>query len=582
MKEKNTEQKKTIKKPLIIILSCVLAVVLIVGVLAALAISGDGVIKGITVEGKPVSEMSEEELAGYITTNISKEIPEGKATIHFNGADYEINFPDVILGYDAEKTAEIAYGVGRDGNFFENMFHRIGARFKSKNIQMEPIINQQYVDAFTEEMCKTVDPRKVDDYYFMDGDRLKLVFGSAGNFIDVDVFKSELLDCLRTGESGEISVEVVRAEPKQFDVNEIYEKIATQPTNPHYEEIDGKKYINSAKNGYSFDKNELKKAIEKNRGVNDSFYFTLEVIAPENSELDETGLFTEVLSKYTSKITDQDRNRLNNVHLAASKINGVIINPGETFAYLSYVEPITVEGGYKTANVYANGKITQDIGGGVCQVSSALYSAVLYADLEVIKRYNHSLTVGYVPYGQDATVSSGEIDFRFINSTNEPVKIIASSDDAGVYITLKGKKLDPTMSVEIENVTTQVLVPETVVTEDAILAPGKQVVDYAGKTGYVVDTYKLYYKNGELVKKEHITTSVYKKIDKTVRRGPSAEPTDVPPASEVVEDIPPEIPAEPQPEIPATPSEPAVPLAQEPSVPVVPPAENVPANPNGI
>mgnify|MGYP003300741182 CR=1 FL=1 len=569
MKENNMEQKKAIKKPLIITILCAFAVMMIVGSLAALAISGDVVIKGVTVEDKPVSEMSEQELSKFIKTNISKEIPEGKTIIHFNGADYEINFSDVILGYDAEKTAKIAYGVGRDGNFFKNIGQRIGAMFKDKNVLMEPVINQDYIDAFSDEICKTVEPRKVDDYYFIDGDRLKLVFGNSGNFIDVDLFKSELLTFLRKGESGEITIEVIQAEPKQFNVNEIYENIASEPTNTYYEEIDGKKYVKSAKNGYSFDKTKLAEAIEKNKGINDSFYFELEVLKPEITELNETGLFADVLAKYTSKITDHDKNRLNNVHLAASKINGVIINPGDTFAYLSYVEPITVEGGYKTANVYANGKITQDIGGGVCQVSSALYSAVLYADLEVIKRYNHSLTVGYVPYGQDATVSSGEIDFRFINNTNEPVKIIASSDNNGVYITLKGKKLDPSMSVEIENVTTQVLVPETIVTEDAALEAGTEVVDYAGKTGYIVDTYKLYYKNGELVKKEHITTSRYKKIDKTVRKGPTAEQTVVPPVSDEGEgetDLPTENPVDQVPQTPAI---------AEPILPSVSPTESV-------
>lgn len=567
MKENDAKQNKVLKKPVIIILSCLLAVVLVAGVLTALTVSGEGVIKGVTVEGNSVYKMSEKELTEYINGNISKEIPEGKATIHFNGTDYEMNYADVILGYDAVETAKIAYGIGRDDNFFKNIVQRIGARFKNKNILLEPIVNREYIDSFSNEMCKSVEPRKVDDYYFMEGDKLKLVFGNGGNFIDEEKFKEELSQLLRNGESGEISVDVVMAEPKLFNVSEIHEEIAVPPTNTYYEEVGGKKYVNSAKNGYSFDKNELAEAIEKNRGVNDSFYFTLEVIPPEITELNETGLFTEVLAKYTSKITDHDASRLNNVHLAASKINGVIINPGDTFAYLSYVEPITVEGGYKTANVYANGKITQDIGGGVCQVSSALYSAVLYADLEVTKRYAHSLTVGYVPYGQDATVSSGEIDFRFVNNTNEPVKIIASSDNAGVYITLKGKKLDPSMTIEIENVTTAVITPETIVTEDLSLAAGAQVVDYAGKTGYIVDTYKLYYKNGELVNKEHITTSRYKKIDKTVRKGPDAEPTVVPPISDEVEEEKPIVPETLQPDASAT---------TEPDEPIVPPTENVP------
>ena len=131
-----------------------------------------------------------------------------------------------------------------------------------------------------------------------------------------------------------------------------------------------------------------------------------------------------------------------------------------------------------------------------------------------------------MPYGQDATVASGEIDFRFRNNTNEPIKIIASSDNVGVYITLMGKKTDPSITVEIENVITQTLVPELIVEEDENLQPGEEVVDYAGKTGYVVQTYKHIYKDGALSETVHVSTSRYKKIDKTVRRGPAAEATD--------------------------------------------------------
>ena len=520
----NIETKKSIKKPLIITVSAIIAVVILFAAML-FAVSGEGVAKGVTVEGKPVSGMGINELTEFVGQYEAKEIPDRTVTVTLDGTDYQIAFKDAVTGYDVAKTVELAYNAGRDGNAVSNAFAKLGFLFKNKNIQLEPSIDEEYISQFIKEICKDLQPVKTDDYWFMEADKLKLVFGNAGNFVDVRLFRKQLDEFFRNGESGRITLDVVYSEPTPFDVNEIYKNIATEPSNTYYEEIEGKKFIVPAKNGYDFDKNELKKAIEENKGVNESFYFVPQVIPPENTVLDETGLFTEVLAKYTSKITDQDKNRLNNVHLAASKINGVIINPGDTFKYLSYVEPITVEGGYKSANVYANGKIEKDIGGGVCQVSSALYSAVLNANLEIVKRYAHSLTVAYVPYGQDATVASGEIDFRFKNNTNEPVKIIASSDNAGVYITLVGKKTDPAISVEIENVTTQTLVPETIATVDESLQPGEEVVDYAGKTGYVVQTYKHIYKDGQLVETVHVSTSRYKKIDKTVRKGPDAEET---------------------------------------------------------
>ncbi|MBR6523601.1 MAG: VanW family protein [Clostridia bacterium] len=520
----NVETKKSLKKPLIIIASVICAVVVLVAGMALL-VSGEGVARGVCVEGKWVSGMSYEELTEFVAEIAEKEIPDKTVTVTLDGKDYQIAFADAISGYDENMTVESAYNSGRDKNAVLNFFTKVGFIFKNKNIHLEPTMDEEYIGQFVNQMCEGLQPVKTDDYWFMEEDKIKLVYGNEGNFVDVELFRKQLDEFLRKGESGKITLNVVHAEPAPFDVNEIYENVASQPSNTYYEEKEGKKYIVPAKNGYEFDKNELKKAIDENRGVNESFYFVPEVIKPDNTTLDETGLFTEVLAEYTSKITDQDKNRLNNVHLATSKINGVIINPDDVFKYLGYVEPITVEGGYKSANVYANGKILKDIGGGVCQVSSALYSAVLYANLEVVKRYNHSLTVGYVPYGQDATVASGEIDFRFKNNTNEPVKIIATSDNAGVHITIMGKKPDPSVTIEIENVITQTLVPEIVEEIDESLNPGEEVVDYAGKTGYVVQTYKHIYKNGTLAETIHVSTSRYKKIDKTIRKGPDAGET---------------------------------------------------------
>ena len=213
---------------------------------------------------------------------------------------------------------------------------------------------------------------------------------------------------------------------------------------------------------------------------------------PQNTKADTSGLFTQTLATYTSKITDKNADRLENVKLAAQKINGVILNPDEIFSYLSYVEPITKAAGYKVANVYANGTVTQDVGGGVCQVSSALYSALLYANLEVTKRYAHSLTVAYVPMGMDATVASGEIDLRFKNNTNEPLKIVTHFTNSGVTATLLGKKTDNNLKIEIENQTVQTLYPQEEITEDPALPEGERVVDYGGKNGYIVQTYKKY------------------------------------------------------------------------------------------
>ena len=258
----NKETKKSIKKPLVISICAAVAVILALTVAVA-AVSGEGIAKGITVEGQPVAGMSLEKATEFIGQNFDKQIPDGVVTVSFGGADYQIPFADVIMGYDTAKTAEIAYGAGRDGNIVSDTFEKLGLLFKGRNIPLEPALDEEYIGQFINDLCQNLEAVKTDDYYFMEEDKLKLVFGSAGKFVDTELFRQQLCDFLRNGESGRITLEAVDAQPKAFDVNEIYQTIATQPSNTYYEEIEGKKYIMPAKNGYDFDKNELKKAIEK-------------------------------------------------------------------------------------------------------------------------------------------------------------------------------------------------------------------------------------------------------------------------------------------------------------------------------
>src|SRR5699024_5421018 len=105
--------------------------------------------------------------------------------------------------------------------------------------------------------------------------------------------------------------------------------------------------------------------------------------------------------------------------------------------------------GFKTATVYSNGQVTTDYGGGICQVSSTLYNAVLRANLEITNRVNHTFTVGYVPIGLDATVSWGAPDFKFKNSRSYPIKLVATTQGKRLSISIYGLKEEVEYEVEL-------------------------------------------------------------------------------------------------------------------------------------
>ena len=154
----------------------------------------------------------------------------------------------------------------------------------------------------------------------------------------------------------------------------------------------------------------------------------------------ETNAFTpNVSGEFSTNITDKTPARLNNIQLAVNKLNGATIKPGETFSFNNYIGPRTSEAGYQEAIIFdGHGNKTKGYGGGICQISSTLYNAVLNAGLEVIERHEHSHEVPYIEAGKDATVSYGADDFKFKNNSRRTITINASTTDDVLAISIKG------------------------------------------------------------------------------------------------------------------------------------------------
>lgn len=158
--------------------------------------------------------------------------------------------------------------------------------------------------------------------------------------------------------------------------------------------------------------------------------------APKNEKKEETKKEEEIAT-YSTSIYDKDENRVSNITLANSKLNDVIIKNGEEFSYNNTIGPMNEAQGFKKALGFdSKGKKIQISGGGLCQISSTLYNAVLMAGLEVIERHPHSKRVYYVPKDKDATIVYGKLDFRFKNTSGGDIKILATNDNTTVKITL--------------------------------------------------------------------------------------------------------------------------------------------------
>jgi vancomycin resistance protein YoaR len=214
------------------------------------------------------------------------------------------------------------------------------------------------------------------------------------------------------------------------------------------------------------------------------------------------------ISEFSTPLMQTSEGRLHNVRSTASTIHDLLMKPGDTFDYATYIAQTEARFGFQEAPVIVNGKLVPGIGGGICQVSSTLYNAVLRAGLTIVERRHHSLPVSYVPLGQDATFAAGHINFQFRNSTDKYLLIRTSVDDRQMTVKLFGQiPIDTTYAIESHTIRT--LQPEIRYVANPTLSPGKKQLISEGRPGYVVDTIRYKKQADRIISQERISLDTY-------------------------------------------------------------------------
>jgi vancomycin resistance protein YoaR len=228
---------------------------------------------------------------------------------------------------------------------------------------------------------------------------------------------------------------------------------------------------------------------------------------------------TETISEATTTFDPSNLTRKENLRVAANMINNKIFAPGEVISFNKVIGPRAVERGFKEANVIVNGKFVPGVGGGICQVSSTLYYSVLKANLKVVNRSNHSLKVGYLPAGLDATISGNEIDFKFQNTT--PGYIMIKAQVTGAKLTIKLLGVPEAKKYEVKVISKLLAtIPNNFITiPDNGLLIGQEEVVLKGQPGYKAHVTRELWQNGKLVQSETISNDNYKPQDRIVHVG---------------------------------------------------------------
>ena len=247
------------------------------------------------------------------------------------------------------------------------------------------------------------------------------------------------------------------------------------------------------------------------------------VLGGENTEKSaQVAEIKDLLGTYTTNYNGP-AGRMANIERATFFINGKVLFPGDQLSVHSTISPITTENGYYNAHVYSGNQIQEGVGGGVCQVATTLYNAALFAEIEIVQRNNHSLTVSYVPVSFDAAIAGGVLDMKIRNNLDAPIYIEGICSEGELTYNIWGKETRPSnRTLKFESYVTDAWGPgEPEYVENPSLAPGEERTISRGSDGMCAELWKYVYVDGVEVEKSCINSSTYLPVKAKVERNSS-------------------------------------------------------------
>jgi len=534
------KKKASKKNPALLITICVIAAILvgtlIFGMVSAFAVDKNVVSDGVMIAGQDMGGKTRDEVIAYLS-GLENPFASSSVTVKMNdsGQTLTVTQESADLKIDVEKTADAAVSYSKG-----NLFTALAAKFSKKDINYIPAYDHSKLDAALNSFAKEVGGTLVQHEVEIKETEIVVTPGKEGLGVDVPAVKEQVLGALKPAAQETVTISKVNTNPADIDVEELYETTKRDPQDAKYTLENGDVVVADEVNGREIDVESAKSLLKgfKPGSQPVTIPFIMHEAAVKAGDL-STALFADSLGSFSTKYMTSNKPRAANVELAAKLINGTILLPGDEFSYNGSVGPRTAARGFKAASVYENNKMVDGLGGGICQTSSTLYAAVLYADLQVTERHEHSLEITYAPLGMDATVAYGSLDFRFKNNTSMPIKITTSWGGGVVSVNIVGTKENKNRTIKINTDVISSTPYGTTEVEDKTLPAGKRVEDAPGFKGHVVNTYKVIYENGVQVENKFLHKSTYTMVNRVVRVGTAAaDPTPTPKPTEEPEATP--------------------------------------------
>ena len=449
--------------------------------------TNENIVSGISIKGIDVSGLSKIQAKEKLESYIQENLPENILLKH---NDFETSIPisSIEVNFDIDGAIDQALQIGKSGNMLQNSFETLKTMLYHVDIEPTFSMNEQLlIDALNDISTKLPDT-VIESSYYIENNNLILTSGKEGNVVNINQMVSYIKNGIMnlTLKNRTLDIATSIKQPSKINIEKIYEEVHKEAKDAYYTQNPFSVY--PSENGIDFAIS-LEEATQMLEEEKEEYTIPLKILYPKvTTNMIGTEAFPDLLSSFSTNYNASDTDRTTNLKLAANKINGTVLMPGETFSYNQVVGARTIAAGYKEAPIYVQGQVVDGLGGGICQITSTLYNAVLYANLEIVERSNHQFVPSYVTASRDATVVYGSIDFKFKNNRNYPIKLICSVANGVASFQIFGLKTDNEYEVVISSY-------ETGRTSNAIYS----------------EAYKILKQNGQVVDKQLLSRDVYKR-----------------------------------------------------------------------
>ena len=538
-------KEQGLPKPVIIAIIVLVALLVIIAVVFGIAYArgnSDKILNGVSAYGLDLGNKTEDE-ARAIINQLKSDLSKKEYTLVFSKAKTEFKGSEIGVKV-ASSVIDDAVKYGKSSDFFKQAITVLKSFFGTKVDLSE---NRQIVvdeDALKQKI-KILIPYSgdvaVDDTYEVGEDSIIIMKGHDGIVPRYDKILSAINESAKDPLVPTIiEIEAKRNRSQDIDIDWLYHSIFVEKADATLTSTG--EYVQE-KIGISFNRSEAYakyKELEPDKSLTIPLIKDIPEVTIDNLE---KVLFADTLGTFKTNYNAGNTNRSTNLRLAAEHINGKRYLPGETFSYNKEVGERTVARGFREAHVYSGGEVVDGLGGGICQISSTLYNAVLLADLEIVERKNHMFWPEYVEPGFDATVAWGSIDFQFKNNRKSPIKIVATVQNGVATVSILGKKEKDEPTISLKCVKLEEYKPSTQQRDDYTMEIGKTTQIQSPVNGYKAEAYKIYKdaKTGKEINRVKISTDTYKATDRIIAVGKKAPETPPPTVLVIIATPPPAV-----------------------------------------